>query len=293
MNGRFPDLIASARPAAGRFSYWLAGRDGKAQALAALEELDAAVQWAEASGFLAAIRRPWRLSSAASTPAGRWRTTGAGPPSTTRSSPGCRGGQAHVPQAGRRLPMVTPRSTHGVVAPLAGRERVHRRGHSCMNRRVSRHRRTSSRRPRPEPEPEVADSADHSMAAEPQHTDGNGSADVEPEPPVPQVRLPLAGMVAVAVTSGSRQQAREESGFTVDQVRGLVETMVERPGHSLSVPETATLLSVSPAEVPACVTQLKKVLNAPGVTGISFDRVSHVVVLDPGLVERALSADVG
>ena len=56
VNGRFPDLIASARPAAGRFSFWLAGRDGKAQALAALEELDAAVQWAEASGFLAAIK---------------------------------------------------------------------------------------------------------------------------------------------------------------------------------------------------------------------------------------------
>jgi hypothetical protein len=290
VRARFPDLVEAARPATGRFSFWLAGRDGKARALAALDELELALQWVEASGLAAAMQQAVALSERGvdirRAMEDYWRR----PDEYHAVVAGLPGWAGPRPTGGE----ATPDSDAALDSPR--RRAVGRAGAGQPPwAQVDEPEPVSSPLdqqnpppPEPEPGPEPEDGGNRSLPLEPPHVDGGGHVEVEPEPPAPQVQLPLAGMVAVAVTSGSRQKALAESGFTVDQVRSLVETMVERPGHSLSVPEAAVQLGVSQAEVPACVNQLKKVLNAPGVIGISFDRVSHVVVLDPGLVERAL-----
>lgn len=305
VTGSLPDLLASARPAAGRLSYWLAGRDGKAQALAALDELQAALRWAEASGFSAAMREAVNLSERGvdirRAMEDYWRRTdeyhaavsglpGWSGPRPAVVSPALddavltHGGRRAAGRAGEGPP---PWRQAGEPEPVSPPLEWHPAQPAPEP--------DTAPDPEPEPEPEKrpepAVTRESAPAPEPLDDNEDVSGGAPQPPPQPEVDLPLAAMVAVAVTSGSRQKSLEDSGFTVDHLRSLVEAMVDRPGHSLSVPETATLLTVSQAEVPACVTQLKKVLNAPGVTGISLDRVSDVVVLDPGLVERALQTD--
>ena len=73
---------------------------------------------------------------------------------------------------------------------------------------------------------------------------------------------------------------------TDDQVRGLLDALIEAPGHRLVPAQAAAALAVSPVMLRGAVLHVQRLLNVEGYPVLRVDADGVTVILDEGLLHE-------
>jgi len=114
--------------------------------------------------------------------------------------------------------------------------------------------------------------------------------DAEPAPSAPGKPVPAAVLKSAAYTAQKKLAGRVS--VTDDQVRGLLDALMEASGHRLVPAQAAAALAVSPVMLRGAVLHVQRLLNVEGYPVLRIDVDGGTVILDEVLLREQFGVRV-
>jgi len=108
--------------------------------------------------------------------------------------------------------------------------------------------------------------------------------DAEPAPSAPGNPVPAAVLKSAAYAAQKKVAGRVS--VTDDQVRGLLDALIQAPGHRLVPAQAAAALAVSPVMLRGAVLHVQRLLNVEGYPVLRIDADGGTVILDEVLLRE-------
>ena len=108
--------------------------------------------------------------------------------------------------------------------------------------------------------------------------------DAEPAPSAPGSPVPAAVLKSAAYAAQKKVAGRVS--VTDDQIRGLLDALIEASGHRLVPAQAAAALAVSPVMLRGAVLHVQRLLNVEGYPVLRIDADGGTVILDEVLLRE-------